>query len=145
MYRAGTFILEVKVNEQNVAQSPWNPLMVAPSDIYAPSCVPLGIPTTMIAGTQYTFKIQSRDFYSNNMELNLANSLGSDYKITYQSGDNIVQAALSDDSQLGVFKVTVTITKTGLYSLRILFKELEVPTSLTEQVKVTPKLATSPL
>jgi hypothetical protein len=52
---------------------------------------------------------------------------------------------LTDESQLGVFKVSVTLTKTGLYSLRILFKELEVPTSLTQLVKVTPKQATSPL
>jgi hypothetical protein len=71
LYRAGIFKLNITVNGQHVKSSPWSPVLVSPTDLYAPSCVPKGIPTTMFAGTQYTFLIQSRDFYSNNMKLNL--------------------------------------------------------------------------
>lgn len=72
IYRAGSFRLNVKINGWNVLNSPWPTLRVAPTNLYAPSCVPLLIPTTMVAGTQYQFLIQARDFYSNNMKLTLS-------------------------------------------------------------------------
>lgn len=46
--------------------SPWTSVSVAPTDLYAPNCVVKDIPTSMISGTEYSFQIQSRDFYSNN-------------------------------------------------------------------------------
>lgn len=55
LYRAGTFTLSVKVNGQHVKDSPWSPVLVSPSDLYAPACVTKGIPVSMLAGTQYTF------------------------------------------------------------------------------------------
>ena len=72
IYRAGSLHLNVKINGWNVLNSPWATLRVSPTNLYAPSCVPLSIPTTMIAGTLYQFLIQSRDFYSNNMKLSLS-------------------------------------------------------------------------
>jgi hypothetical protein len=73
----------VKVNGLHVFNSPWSPVNVAPNDLYAPSCVPKGISTTMVAGTQYTFQIQSRDFFSNNMKLSLSDAIGTNYLVTY--------------------------------------------------------------
>lgn len=69
VYRAGSYSLEVTINDQHVQGSPWDALKVHPTGLYAPSCVvqPLSIATSMVAGTQYTFLIQTRDFYSNNM------------------------------------------------------------------------------
>ena len=63
IYRAGEFYIDVKINSSHIAGSPYSPLLVAPTNIYAPYCVPKGIPETMIAGTEYTFQIQGRDFY----------------------------------------------------------------------------------
>ena len=98
----------------------------------------------MVAGTQYTFKIQSRDFYSNNMNLLLADAIGDDFLITY-TGPSTVQAALVDDDSPGVFRVEVTLTITGEYKLTVLLKGLQVPTQLSvNSITVTPKPVTSP-
>jgi hypothetical protein len=53
----------------------------------------------MEAGTQYTFQIQSRDFYSNNKKMTLADAIESDYQITYtnEDGQTKVLATLADD------------------------------------------------
>jgi len=78
------------------------------------------------------------------MQLNLADALGTDFQITYESESEIVQASLVDDTDLGVFKVIITLTKTGQYSLEILIVGLEVPTYLTQLIEVIPKPVTSP-
>jgi hypothetical protein len=82
-YRSGLYSLSVKVNGLNVLNSPWSPVNVAPTELYAPSCVPKGIPLTMVAGTQYTFQIQSRDFFSNNMNQALSQAIGTNYLVSY--------------------------------------------------------------
>lgn len=124
--------------------NPFSPLLVSPTDLYAPSCVPQDIPLSMVAGTQYTFKIQSRDFYSNNMNLLLDDAIGDDFLITY-AGPETVQAALVDDASPGVFRVEVTLTITGEYTLTVLLKGLQVPTQLSANaITVTPKQETSP-
>ena len=40
IYRAGRFHLNVKINGWNVLNSPWSTLLVRPTNLYAPSCVP---------------------------------------------------------------------------------------------------------
>lgn len=57
IYKAGEFVLDVKVNSIHISGSPYSPLKVRPTYLYAPFSVPLGIATTMTAGDQYTFKI----------------------------------------------------------------------------------------
>lgn len=57
--------------------------MVAPTQIYGPNCVSLGIPASMVAGVEYTFEIQGRDFYENNIQDLLADAVGEDYQVTY--------------------------------------------------------------
>lgn len=73
----------------------------------------------MVAGTQYTFLIQTRDFYSNNMNKSLQDSIGSNYQILYFNRWTEVEAQLVDDPNIGIFEVEVTLTQTGLYSLKI--------------------------
>ena len=67
LYRAGQFYIDVKISQVHVAGSPYSPLLVKPTNLYAPHCVALGVPETMVAGDQYTFDIQGRDFYQNNI------------------------------------------------------------------------------
>lgn len=74
----------------------------------------------MEAGTQYTFQIQSRDFYSNNKKMTLADAIESDYQIAYtnEDGQTKVLATLADDSSgQGAFLATYTLIKTGNYTL----------------------------
>ena len=145
IYRAGTFYLDVKINGWHVLDSTFSPVYVAPTNLYAPSCVPLGIPTTMVAGTEYTFQIQSRDFYGNNMQLTLAEAVSTDYSVFYSNSEQEVAAVITDDSDLGVFKVTTTLTIAGEYDLQILLRGLEVPHSLSNSVTINPTITTSPL
>lgn len=51
VYRAGAFRIDVKVNSLHINGSPYSPLLVEPTNIYAPYCVPLGIETSMVAGS----------------------------------------------------------------------------------------------
>lgn len=88
----------------------------------------------MTAGTEYSFFIQSRDFYSNNKAMTLEQAISSDYLITYtnEDGQTKVQALLEDHTSDGVFIASFTLTKTGHYTLQILLRGLEVPTYLTD-------------
>ena len=63
----------------------------------------------MVAGSQYTFKIQTRDFYSNNLEKSLNQPSNLDYTISYISSETTVLATLTDDANLGVLIVAVTL------------------------------------
>lgn len=139
LYRAGLYQLSVKINDQHVVDSPWTPVLVLPTNLYAPSCVPLGVPSLIEAGSQYTFQIQTRDFYSNNLK---SSQQDLDFQITFTSGDETVSATLQDDLDLGVLKVSFTLTKVGLYHLSIMLNGLEVPHSVTT-IKVVPKQVTS--
>ena len=55
IYRAGNYVLNIRVNDIHITGSPYAPLLVAPTDLYAPYCVTLGVPSTMTAGQEYTF------------------------------------------------------------------------------------------
>ena len=55
IYRAGEFSILIRINSIDIMDSPYSPLLVEPTNIYAPYCVPKGIETVMIAGTQYDF------------------------------------------------------------------------------------------
>jgi hypothetical protein len=54
-----------------------------------------------------------------------------------------VAATVQDDLDLGVFLVSVTLTKSGDYDLTINLNGLEVPHSVST-IEVLPKQATSP-
>ena len=53
----------------------------------------------------------------------------------------IVDSAITDDSDAGVYFVSATLTKSGRYTLQILLRALEVPTGLTS-IEVLPALNT---
>lgn len=100
--------------------SPWPQLKVKPTNLYAPNCLQQGIPVQMDAGVEYTFLIQTRDFYSNNKQEMMADAIDS-YLITY-TAENLdpVQAMLEDSPmQPGVLMVRVTLIKAGFYTLDV--------------------------
>jgi len=57
--------------------------MVKPASLHAPSCKLVNFAETMYAGYDYSFLIQGRDEYHNNIVDYLANAVGTDYKIFY--------------------------------------------------------------
>jgi hypothetical protein len=65
-----------------------------------------------------------------------------DFKITFTNDDKVVEATVEDDLDLGIFKVSITLTKAGNYTLRIELNDLEVPQSVGT-IRVVPKQATS--
>jgi hypothetical protein len=99
----------------------------------------------MIAGDPYTFQIQSRDFYSNNMKLLLNDALDDKgYLVEYTHPETSELGVIVDDTDLGVFEVQITLYITGFYDLRIQLKGLDVPTQLPQKVEVIPAILTSP-
>lgn len=57
VFRAGTYILHVKVNGINIIGSPLSYLLVEPSDIYGPNCIVDSLSSSMTAGSSSVFSI----------------------------------------------------------------------------------------
>jgi hypothetical protein len=77
----------------------------------------------MIAGTQYTFQIQGRDFYANNLK----EVLSQKSKVVLFYGEKSVEAQLTDDLHPGTYKVFMTLEQTGQYELKVEINDLLVP------------------
>jgi len=67
IYKAGRFRLNIRVNTLDIKNSPFKTIEVSPTNVYGPTSIQKGIPAAMVAGTDYTFQVQGRDFYSNNI------------------------------------------------------------------------------
>ena len=78
---AGTYTVTVEVDGTNVVGSPYTSLEVHPTVLSAPECVADGIPTLIYAGFDYSFQVQGRDQYHNNLQTTLASAVGADYSI----------------------------------------------------------------
>ena len=131
--RAGTYTLSITVDSTHIIGSPHSPFEVRPNSLHAPHCVPVEIPETMYAGYDYSFIIQGRDEYHNNIADILVDAVGTDYSIVYSliSDSSVtVDAQILDDSAPGVYLVEVTLPKkleAGNYALEILLGSFEVP------------------
>ena len=133
-----------------IKDSPFQPLKVSPTNLYGPNCVTVGIPTTTFAGTEYTFKIQARDFYQNNIRQTLSDATDHDHEVVLSLIPDesdidfkplLVQATIVDDtaSDLGVYLVSFTTQKSGDYKLDVKLRGQEVPLENTLQsIKVHP-------
>ena len=93
----------------------------------------MDITETMYAGYDYSFLIQGRDEYHNNIADLFEVAVGAENSITYTLLSDrkvTVLAQISDDLAPGVYLVKVSLQKKlkpGEFSLKILFKSLEVP------------------
>ena len=90
----------------------------------------------MYAGYDYSFFIQGRDEYHNNIVDLVENAVGGDYSILYTLISDIkvtFDAKITDYSAAGVFVVKVTLPKklqAGNYDLRILLRGADAPSSV---------------
>ena len=119
IYRAASYNLYVQINNQDVDSSPFsNFFAVEPSDVYAPNCEMQTDPSTLVSGTAYSYNIQGRDFYHNNV-VTLASTL-SDLTVEIvnkTNGDVIATGSIADHASAGVYTATVTPTTAGEYYL----------------------------
>ena len=112
--RAGTYSLSITINGVNIKGSPHLPFKVKPANLDAPSCVPVKIPETMYAGYDYSFLIQGRDKYHNNIGDVLVIAVGKNYSIVYSLSSDTsvtVDAQISDVSSPGIYLVNVSLPK----------------------------------
>ena len=112
--RAGSYTLCITVNGVNIIGSPHFPLNVKPVNIFVPSCVPVDIPETMYAGYDYSFLIQGRDEYHNNIKDLIADQVGTSYTnvLSLVSDINVsVEGQISDYYIPGVYLVKVSLPK----------------------------------
>lgn len=114
IYRAGTYTLTIQVNGVNVIGSPFSSLEVQPTSLHAPTCVAVDIPIVMYAGYSYSFLIQGRDQFANNLGTRLATATGGSYSTIYTNVDDpleMVTAKVTDDTTAGVYIVEVALDK----------------------------------
>ena len=113
--RAGTYTLTVLVDDVDVITSPFSYLEVEPYNLYAPSCVNQDIPTQMYAGYLYSFLVQGRDQYSNNIALTLSSAVGSSHSVVPSLSTNsgtTFTGSITDDTFVGVYLVDFSVSKT---------------------------------
>ena len=94
-------------------------LNVSPNSLYASNCVPVYSNYQITAGNQYSFKIQTRDYYHNNLIISLLNS----YSVT-ASGPSSIQGSLSIFE--GICTVTISPTIVGQYTINIILEDLSL-------------------
>ena len=71
------------MNGIEIIGSPHYPFKVKPANLFAPSCILVDIPKTIYAGYDYSFLIQGRDKYHNNIKDLLTDAVGTSYSIVY--------------------------------------------------------------
>jgi len=148
VYRAGTFTLHVRINNEDVISSPFsNGLLIEPSLLYAPNSIVSGFSTVAVAGTASTFEIQGRDFYSNNLQVLIASETDKAVKLVDQDGTTVLTGTIIDKAaQNGVYTVSYTPTIAGTYYLNVTLNDLpfdQAPYQVTVDPAATTSAATS--
>lgn len=119
VYRAGNYQGKIYINNSMLKNYPVS-IQVEPSSIYAPYCVAVFSSSQAIAGTQFTFNLQTRDMYYNNLLIT---------SITSVSLQAIGPATVIGDlisTANGVFQGGITMTIVGTYSLILAIDGLNV-------------------
>lgn len=141
--RAGTYSLTTSVDGIHVIGSPFAYLEVTPTTLHAPSCVAKDVPTEIMAGFTYSFNIQGRDRFSNNLQTNLATAVGSSKSAVMALSTNsgvTYTASIVDDSSVGVYTVNIALPKTqttGTYNYNVMLGGSTVPTSQVRIIACT--------
>ena len=119
--KAAAFTLDVQVNDVSMTGSPFSPLTVSPSEIYAPQSVPATTPTTAVAGVQTTFKVQGRDFYGNNAAVLITSVTSTTIELRNSATNTlVVSGTITDDaSNTGVYDIAFTPTLSGSHILNV--------------------------
>jgi hypothetical protein len=110
IYRAGKFSLSIRINDIDISGSPYSLstdyFYIAPSDIYAPTCVINAYTPTQTSGVAFTFYVQGRDFYANNIKTLSAAAI-TDYKLEIRD--------LESDSVITTGTITDAAAMPGVY------------------------------
>ena len=67
VYRAGNYYIQTKVNNVHVIGSDFYQIDIIPDLIYGFNCVAINVPDKLQAGWDYSFEVQARDLYKNNI------------------------------------------------------------------------------
>ena len=104
--KAGEYLLSTLVNSVDVQNSPLSFMRVVPSDLNVANCVPVDVPSLMYTGLPYSFLIQGRDSYDNNVLALLETAVGTDHSATIVDSEGAhFSAVVSDSDLLGVYRV----------------------------------------
>ena len=144
IFKAGQFTLDVKINSIEMTGSPFSTFTVSPVEVYAPQSVPLGVPTTAVAGVTSTFQIQGRDFYSNNAQTLISSVSASSVQLTYSSSSLVLAGTITDNpAGAGVYTVSFTPTLAGDSLLFVTIQGLNISQS-PFSITVNPAATTDP-
>ena len=144
--KAAVFTLDVQIYDTPIKDSPFSPLTVTPSEVYAPQSVAPSVPTTAVAGVQTTFQIQGRDFYGNNAATLITSVTSTLVELRNTKTNTLVlTGTITDDAtHSGVYVVAFTPTLSGEHKLIIQFEGKQVsgsPFSVTVEPAPTTDLA----
>ena len=87
---------------------------MVPDAVHTPNCIPVDIPEVMYAGIPYSFKIQGRDQFHNNIKDLLDDTSQNSAYLTFNEDDSVVLDAVdvSDDLDFpGVYQVDFDLPK----------------------------------
>lgn len=144
IFKAGVFTLDVKINSIQVTGSPFSTLTVSPVEVYAPNSVPTGVPTTAVAGVASTFKVQGRDFYSNNAQTLISTISATSVQLKYTSSSSVMDGTITDDATgAGAYIVSITPTLSGNGLLFVTIQGLNISQS-PFSISVEPAATTDP-
>ena len=130
VFRAGNYDASILIEESPLAESPVE-LSITPSELYPEYCVLVFDSTKVIAGEAFSFKIQARDRFYNNLLITQSDLDSFELKAT---GPQEVSGSISDYAQ-GVFSAEFTLTKSGEYLLSVKLNSFEVPNTQSIQVE----------
>ena len=144
--KAATYRLWVKVDGVNVIGSPFDFLEIEPAPLDASMCMPDFFPELMYAAFDFTFKLQGRDEFGNNISLLLADAVGEEIftAIIYdKAGRRMLQNSapvptiIDSEEEPGVYVVDISIPddiRLGIYDMN-----LQLGTNLVVTPQVTIK------
>ena len=144
IFKAASYLLSITINSILISSSPVT-LTVNTASIDGSKCVQVGMVTSVVAGVPQTFKIQARDYYSNNI-VTLATSLTSkSVTLTLSTDQTIIATGTMTDTSgsPGAYDVIYSATVAGTYSMVISINGNQI-TNSPFTITVSPGATTDP-
>ena len=113
--RAGSYSITAIVDGTEVIGSTFSSVDFQPTTLNAAKCEVLSVPSQIMAGFDYSFKIQGRDQYSNNLVKTLSAAIGSNKSSEMSLSTNsgvTYSASIVDDTSAGVYRVEYSVPTT---------------------------------
>lgn len=123
--RAAVYSVSVKVNDASISSN--TSMTITPSSISSANSVASYPSSTSIAGAAYTFKVQGRDLYYNNVKTTVS-SLSST-SVSATGPETLTTTLANDGSNLGVYTATLTFLKVGDYTVTVSINSVAISNS----------------